>query len=52
MQVYDDFEEHDQVLLRRSLLAAAVTISTASPGRDEETVSEGFAAADLHPRSP
>ena len=45
MQVYDDFEEHDQVLLRRSLLAAAVTISAASPGRDEETVSEGFAAA-------
>jgi hypothetical protein len=45
MQVYDDFDEHDQVLLRRSLLAAAVTISTASPGRDEETVSEGFAAA-------
>ena len=45
MLVYSDFNDDEQILLRRSLLAAAVAVSAASPGRDEETVSEGFAAA-------
>ncbi len=45
MLVYSDFTAEEQYLLRRSLLAAAVAVSAASPGREEETVSEGFAAA-------
>jgi hypothetical protein len=47
MQVYGDFSPEEQVLLRRSLLAVAVAVSAASPGRGEETVSEGFAAASF-----
>jgi hypothetical protein len=47
MTVYQDFDEKDQWLLRASLEAAAVVVSTASPGRTEETASEGFAAASL-----
>jgi hypothetical protein len=47
MTVYDQFSEEEQQLLRASLEAAAVAISTASPGRQEETVSEGFAAASF-----
>jgi hypothetical protein len=47
MLVYGDFTQDEQVLLRRSLLAAAVVVSAASPGREEETVSEGFAAASF-----
>jgi len=47
MLVYGDFTGDEQVLLRRSLLAAAVAVSAASPGREEETVSEGFAAASF-----
>lgn len=45
MLVYGDFSPEEQLLLRRSLLAVAVAVSAASPGRPEETVSEGFAAA-------
>jgi len=45
MLVYGDFSPEEQLLLRRSLLAVAVAVSAASPGRQEETVSEGFAAA-------
>ena len=47
MTVYADYSDDEQILLRRSLQAAAITVSTASLGRNEETVSEGFAAADL-----
>jgi hypothetical protein len=47
MLVYSDFTDDEQYLLRRSLLAAAIAVSAASPGREEETVSEGFAAASF-----
>jgi hypothetical protein len=47
MTVYQEFDEQEQWLLRASLEAAAVVVSTASPGRSEETASEGFAAASL-----
>jgi hypothetical protein len=45
MSLYSDYTEDQQRLLRRSVMAAAVAVSAASPGRPEETVSEGFAAA-------
>jgi hypothetical protein len=45
--VYSEYTEAEQRLLTRSLAAAAVVVSASSPGRKEETVSEGFAAADL-----
>jgi hypothetical protein len=47
MSVYGDFSEDEQRLLRASLEAAAAAVSSASPGRSEETVSEGFAAASF-----
>jgi hypothetical protein len=47
MTLYSDLTPDEQSLLRRSLQAAAVFISAASPGRPEETVSEGFAAASF-----
>jgi hypothetical protein len=47
MTVYAEFAQEEQRLLLASLEAAAVAISAASLGRDEETVSEGFAAASL-----
>jgi hypothetical protein len=47
MTVYNDYTNDEQQLLRSSLAAAAVAVSAASPGRKEETVSEGFAAASL-----
>lgn len=47
MSVYTDYSDEQQRLLRASLEAAAVVISAASPGRKEETVSEGFAAAEF-----
>src|SRR5262245_36389341 len=53
MTLYTDLTLDEQQLLRRSLQAAAVAVSTASPGRPEETVSEGFAAAaSILPRRP
>ncbi len=45
MTVIADYTEEEQQLLRSALEAAAVAISAASPGRKEETVSEGYAAA-------
>ncbi len=45
MTVYADYTSDEQRLLRASLQAAAVAVSAASPGRTEETVSEGYAAA-------
>ena len=45
MSVFADYSTEEQQLLLRSLQAAAVAISAASPGRKTETVSEGFAAA-------
>jgi hypothetical protein len=45
MTVLADYTEEEQALLRSALESAAVAVSAASPGRDEETVSEGFAAA-------
>ena len=47
MTLYSDLTPDEQQLLRRSLQAAAVAVSAASPGRPEETVSEGFAAASF-----
>jgi hypothetical protein len=45
--VIADYTDDEQQLLRAALEAAAVAISAASPGRQEETASEGFAAADF-----
>lgn len=45
MSVLADYSPEEQSLLLRSLSAAAVAISAASPGRKVETVSEGVAAA-------
>ena len=47
MTLYSDFSPDEQQLLRASLEAAAVAISTASLGRSAETASEGFAAASF-----
>ena len=46
MSVYADYTPDEQRLLRSAIEAAAVAISAASPGRKEETVSEGYAAAN------
>jgi hypothetical protein len=51
MSVLADYSEADRILLRRSLAAAAIFISASSPGRKEETVSEGYAAAEFVLRS-
>ena len=45
MTVIADYTEEERQLLRSALQAAAVAVSAASPGRKEETVSEGYAAA-------
>jgi hypothetical protein len=45
--VLADYNEEEQELLRSAIESAAVAVSAASPGRKEETVSEGYAAADL-----
>ena len=45
MTVYADYTAEEQRVLRASLEAAALMVSVASPGRSEETVSEGYAAA-------
>ena len=47
MTLYSELTPDEQSLLRRSLQAIAVAVSAASPGRSEETVSEGFAAASF-----
>ncbi len=46
MTLIGEFDPADQLLLMQGLEAAAVLISTASPGRKEETASEGFAMAN------
>jgi hypothetical protein len=45
MSVHSDYSADDQQVLRASLAAAAILVSASSPGRKEETVSEGYAAA-------
>jgi hypothetical protein len=45
--VLADYTEEEQGLIRRAVASAAIAVSAASLGRKEETVSEGFAAADL-----
>jgi hypothetical protein len=47
MSVYAEYSAEEQRLLVSSLEAAAVAVSAASPGRKEETGSEGFAAASF-----
>ncbi len=47
MSVLADYTEEEQELIRHAVAAAAIAVSAASLGRQEETVSEGFAAADL-----
>lgn len=47
MTVLADYTEAEQELLRHAIASAAIAVSAASLGRKEETVSEGFAAADL-----
>ena len=47
MTVLADYTDEEQELLRSAVRSAAVAVSAASLGRKEETVSEGFAAADL-----
>ncbi len=44
--VYRDYTADQQQVLLSSLEAAAVAVSATSQGRGEETVSEGFAAAE------
>ena len=47
MTVISDFTPDEQRLLISSLDAAAIIVSAASPGRKEETASEGFAVAEF-----
>ena len=47
MTVLADYTEEEQELIRHAVAAAATTVSAASLGRQEETVSEGVAAAEL-----
>lgn len=47
MTIYADYDPEERELLRASIQSAAVAISASSLGRKEETVSEGYAAADL-----
>ena len=45
MSVYADYEPDQQRVLLRAINAAAVLVSSASPGPKADTVSEGFASA-------
>jgi hypothetical protein len=45
MTILADLDDEERRVLIRSLQAAAVAVSAASPGRPEETVSEAMAAA-------
>ena len=47
MTVLADYTDQEQELLRSAIRSAAVAVSAASLGRKEDTVSEGYAAADL-----
>lgn len=46
MSLYADYEPDQQRVLLRAISAAAVLVSTASPGSKADTVSEGFASAE------
>jgi len=46
MSVYADDTPDEQRVLARAIRAAAVLVSTASPGPQADTVSEGFASAE------
>ena len=46
MSLYADYEPEQQRVLVRAISAAAVLVTTASPGSKADTVSEGFAAAE------
>jgi hypothetical protein len=46
VSIYADYEPDQQRVLLRAIGAAAVLVSTASPGPMADTVSEGFAAAE------
>ena len=46
MSLYADYEPDAQRVLVRAISAAAVLVTTASPGSKADTVSEGFAAAE------
>jgi hypothetical protein len=45
MTILADYTPDEQLLLLRSISAAAIAISAASPGRRRETAAEGIAAA-------
>jgi hypothetical protein len=45
MTLLDDFEPESQRMLLQGLEAAAILISTASPGRKDQVAGEGFAMA-------
>jgi hypothetical protein len=47
MTTVQDFTPDEQRLIMSSLEAAAVVVSAASPGRKEQTASEGFAVAEF-----
>ncbi len=47
MSILQDYTADEQTLLLDGLMLGAVTVAAASLGRASETVSEGFAAADL-----
>ena len=46
MSLYADYDPDQQRVLVRAISAAAVLVSTASPGSRADTVSEGFASAE------
>ena len=46
MSVYADYDPDQQRVPLRAISAAAVLVSTASPGSKADTVSEGFASAE------
>jgi hypothetical protein len=46
MSLYADYEPDEQRVLVRAISAAAVLVSTASPGSKADTLSEGFASAE------
>jgi hypothetical protein len=46
VSVYADYDPDQQQVLVRAISAAAVLVSTASPGPRADTASEGFAAAE------
>ena len=45
MTIYADYPPDAQRLLIQAIAAAAIVVSTASPGPNADTVTEGFAAA-------